>query len=86
MQLPNTVLSASAHTFALISGTSGCTVRLPTLCVNTQGSLKESTTCWAHKSFSDMHAKSAADTLIVKALQKGTMDNVSAVVCLLPWQ
>lgn len=51
-----------------------------------QGNLDMSRTSWKQKTFSDLHAKSAADTLVVEALHKGTMDNVSAIVCLLPWQ
>ena len=59
--------------------------KLMHVCLVVQDSLRESTKFWAQSSYSDMHAKSAADTLTVKALQKGTMDNVTAVVCLLPW-
>lgn len=35
--------------------------------------------------FTDQDARSAADILVFDALKKGTMDNVTVIVCLLPW-
>ena len=39
----------------------------------------------AGRRLSDQDAKVAADSLVSAAISKGTMDNVTAIVCLLPW-
>ena len=35
--------------------------------------------------FTDHDARSAADVLMSEAVKKGTLDNVTVIVCLFPW-
>lgn len=39
----------------------------------------------AGRRFTDQDARSAADVLVSDAVEKGTLDNVTVIVCLLPW-
>lgn len=47
--------------------------------------LKTSFTAKSGRQYSDQDAKRAADSLVSSAVKQGTLDNVTAVVCLLPW-
>ena len=47
--------------------------------------LSSSSSVAVGKRWSDQDAKAAADALVAAAISKGTLDNVTAIVCLLPW-